>query len=84
MNGGIGKAIAATTAVSLACEVPLPALVDEVVVAEQAEPLTLGNVEFEVTVRDLPQAFANEGYLPETSDPDAPRAGRRAVREFPR
>lgn len=84
MNNGIGKVVAAAAAASLACEVPLPALAGEAVVAEQAEPLTLGNVEFEVTVQDLPQAFANEGYLPETQDAEAPQSDRRPERDFPR
>ena len=33
MNGNVSKVIAATAAASLACEVPLPALVDEVAVS---------------------------------------------------
>ena len=43
MNGNVSKVIAATAAASLACEVPLPALVDEVVVAS---PRDLGTDAF--------------------------------------
>lgn len=93
MKGSVSKAIAATAAASMACEVPLPAVADEVVVANPgglgddllAEALeAVAGHELAAEPGDLPQAFMNEGYLPETQDPDAPQAARRPDREYPR
>ena len=92
MNGSIGKVVAAATAASLACEMPLPAIVDEAV-AEN--PGGLGDDAFAEAIEaalgreiatdpgDLPQGFVHEGYLPESPNPDAPQGPRRPEREFP-
>ena len=93
MNGSIGKVVAAATAASLACEVPLPAVVDEVVVAHPrdlgadvlAEALEAATGrEVSIDPGDLPQVVVNEAYLPETHDPAAPRPPRRPEPESPR
>ena len=93
MNGNVSKVIAATAAASLACEVPLPALVDEVVVASPRDLGTdafaeeLGRVlgrEVATDPADLFPVITHEAYLPETHDPEAPQAPRRSQREYPR
>ena len=93
MKDGIGKVIAVTAAASMVCEVPLPAMVDEVVVADPRDPGTdafvdeleqaLGR-EIAIDAGDLPQAFEHETYLPETQDPDAPQAPSRPEWDYPR
>ena len=93
MTGNVSKVIAATAAASLACEVPLPALVDEVVVASPRDLGTdafaeeLGRVlgrEVATDPADLFPVITHEAYLPETHDPEAPQSPRRPQREYPR
>ncbi|EQI01736.1 UNVERIFIED_ORG: putative beta-ketoacyl synthase [Clostridioides difficile F501] len=93
MNGNVSKVIAATAAASLACEVPLPALVDEVVVASPRdlgtdafaeEPGRVLGREVATDPADLFPVITHEAYLPETHDPEAPQAPRRPQREYPR
>lgn len=100
MKSGIGKAVAATAAASMAFDVPLPALADELVVAEQTEALPYEQAELDAAVRDfvssikgesaaedpgdLPPFFVNEGFAPETYDANAAQGHRRPERELPR
>lgn len=84
MKDGISKVIAATAAASLVCEVPLPAMTEELIVADQVESLTPEQIALQAALRDLPQDFVNEAYLPETQEANASQVARRPDREFPR
>ncbi len=82
MKGSVGKVIAATAAASLVCEVPLPALAQEYISADRADSMTPEEIALESALRDLPQTFVHEGFLPEAADAHA-QAYRRPEREYP-
>lgn len=81
MKGRISKVIAATTAASMVCEVPLPA-VEELVAPDCVDPMTFEEDELKEAACDLPQFFLMEGYIPEIQDANSPYAGH-PEREYP-
>lgn len=90
MKGSIGKVVATATATSLACEVPLPAVVDEVVAAHprdfgadalaEAFEAATGR-ELSVDPGDLPQVVVNEAYQARLREVAGAGAHARRVRE---